>query len=189
MQTVLSDYSELIAAALGALMGWGLFELSAKIRYEREEREKAANVRLMLSVEFEQNLAILRHFKTKLVNIRMYYPDDFNRVRFVLTNDMPIFRHQMWDGLLNELPMTLRPLEIKNLALFYQRLEYIASYRPLVEQYPNPSPFLINLFEACNKEVTKLLEQESPLHPHIEIHDPSPPLPPDRPSIGRLRGE
>lgn len=122
-----------VGIVIGTILGFVLNEIARWWREKRAEKKQIRAVRTMLSLEIDQNLALLRDFwsKTKDVDLPEDKPDRHNLilVRRLSESPLPLWSHKMWESQMPLLATALSEEEIKQVHRHHNKLDAITAIR------------------------------------------------------------
>lgn len=129
--------SNIISALVGTAVGFGLSECSTLIRAWRLNRQQAQSVRILLSIEIDQNLSLLNEFWAKIKNLNdeCVHNKPELCVRMIGL-PLPKFSEKVLNSQLPQLTSALNPNQIEQVSQHYNSLGGISNiYAKLNELY------------------------------------------------------
>jgi len=121
---------EAIYVVVGTILGFALNELSTRWREHRTEKRQARACRALLSLEIDQNLALLRDWWSEVTDIDsslLYDPDDHYLLPASRLIELPLpsWSHKMWESQSQFLAIALNHEEIRQLSEIHGGIDTI----------------------------------------------------------------
>lgn len=124
---------ETIFTIIGTILGFALNEIATRLREGRTEKRQIRAVRTMLSLEIDQNFALLRDFWSKVNQVDESEQDpDLARLRLarrLIELPLPHWSHKIWESQMPLLATALREEEIRQVHELHNRLDTITAIR------------------------------------------------------------
>ncbi len=123
-----------LSTLIGVFVG---FAISATDRWWRErgaDQQLAKSVRMLLHLETEQNMTLVRDWHANIVQAVENEggdPDfaDIDGARSLIQSELPPWSHQVFNSQLTALPRALTPNQIESLYQHHKSLDILASIR------------------------------------------------------------
>jgi len=121
---------EAILGVVGIILGFALSELAAWWRQNRTEKKQARAVRTLLTIEIDQNLALLRDWWSEVTDIDsslLYDADDYYLIPASRLIELPLpsWSHKMWESQSQFLAIALNHEEIRQLSEIHGGIDTI----------------------------------------------------------------
>ena len=157
----------LIVAVVGALLA-GFFTLRSSTRSHQlestaqadHEHQIAERVRLLLSLEIEQNLLAFKKYDAGIDDRILFQNGELkpkDRPTQLSETPMPIWKHDYWEGLTGSIPLALTTDEIKKCHEFHSRLKELTRISN-ISRVPNGNWHL-----CVEQEIAALKQLRNPL--------------------------
>ncbi|MGR3309264.1 MAG: hypothetical protein ACUZ77_00670 [Candidatus Brocadiales bacterium] len=171
---------------IGTILGFGLNEITRLFREKRTEKKQAQAVRTLLSLEIDQNLALLRDFLGKVKHVDMSkekpVPRPLIMAQRLIELPLPCWSHKMWESQMPLLATALNEEEIRQVHLHHSKLDTITDIRTKLYEEVKPlrdgeisewasyrlSEKVPPLWEECERIVSKLFALKNPLQPQTQ---------------------
>lgn len=125
-----------VGTILGTIVGFVLNEVATRQRERRLKKGQIQAVRTILSLEVDQNLAVLRDFWNKVNQVDRVDESEqdpelahLRLARRLIDLPMPHWSHKMWESQMSLLATALSEEEIKRVHDLHNRLDTIATIR------------------------------------------------------------
>jgi len=121
---------EAIVGLVGIVLGFALSELATRWREDRTQKRQARACRTLLSLETDQNLALLREWWSEVTDIDSSLPQDPHHHYLVLASrlielPLPSWSHKMWESQSQFLAIALNHEEIRQLSEIHGGIDTI----------------------------------------------------------------
>jgi len=124
---------EAVLLLIGTILGFALNELATRLRENRTERKEARAVRTLLSLEIDQNIALLKEWWGEVTEADSPEedPDHYRRVvaNRLIELPLPSWSHKMWESQTLLLPVALKREEIMQVYDIHSGLDRLAAIR------------------------------------------------------------
>lgn len=128
------EYLGILGTILGTIMGFSLNAYNNWRIEKNREQKQVKSVRLLINLEIDQNLSLLRDFWDTL-NIESYEYKDYEEIwkrhyaKMLINMPLSKWRNINWKNHNSLLPITFNEREINEISNFYNNLENISSIR------------------------------------------------------------